>query len=386
MQVLKDGFLLIRELGGYCLLRDRMDMQVIELFSGRSLLVDRGHGAVFMQACHFPNLSDPPSSSLETSNFPRSISTIPSKFQVVARSSSVELELKLSTVLFSFKKVNNLCSITLNVPCEVEPMCDGESEDSDIEKENSARDVLRLELSAKDFLMNSYTENLDTNQPSSFLDETKSSVENGILYLEEMDEDALSKRILKLSTVNKPKSALAIYNSMNFSGLKPDLHACNSLISSLLRNGMLDNALKVFNSMKASELTTGHTHSLILKAVADARGCDTAINMFGELISSRSLREQIDICGSRRPKIALQVYYRMVRQKHSPDIFTLLSLMRVCIWGSLWNEAIEILKYSEPDGSLYNAAIQGMCLIGNLDLCKKLYTEMRQRGLQPDGR
>ncbi|KAK4367586.1 hypothetical protein RND71_011378 [Anisodus tanguticus] len=516
-------------------------------------------------------------------------------------------QLKLSTVLFRFKKVNNLCSIALNVPCELEPMCDGESEGSDIEKENSTKDVYKLELSGKDCLMNSYAENFDTSQPSSFLEETKSSVENGILYLEEMDEEVLSKRILKLSRVNKPKSALAIYKSMIFSGLKPDLHACNSLLSSLLRNGMLDNALKVFNSMKASELTTGHTYSLILKAVADAQGYDTAINIFGELISSRNLREHIDIvvyntmisifakannwyqaqkiwkimqdngqvgttvtyrllictfvrCGqnelaidaysemihnglspesdtmhaiigaysregkydsalnvlqcmldselnpnakacnaminslgkagkvklafevydlmkslghapdvytwnsllnalnranrycdaiqlferirniqsfilnmhiyntvltschrlglwdkaiqvlwemeaselpvstasynqvigacevARRPKVALQVYYRMVRQKHSPDIFTLLSLMRVCIWGSLWNEAMEILKFSEPDGSLYNAAIQGMCLTGKLDLAKNLYTEMRERGLQPDGK
>ncbi|MCD7456899.1 hypothetical protein HAX54_033549 [Datura stramonium] len=516
-------------------------------------------------------------------------------------------QLKLSTVLFSFKEVNNLCSIALNVHCELEPVCDGESEDSDIVKENSTKDVYKLESSGKDCFMNLYTEKFDTNQPSSFLEETKNSVEDGILYLEELDEKVLSKRILKLSRLNKPKSALAIYKSMIFSGLKPDLHACNSLLSSLLRNGMLDNALKVFNSMKSSELTTGHTYSLILKAVADARGYDTAIYMFRELISSRNLRKQIDIvvyntmisifakandwdqaqkiwkilqdngqvgttvtyrllictfvrCGqnelaidaysemiqnglspesdmmhaiigaysregkydsalnilqcmldselkpnaracnavinslgkagkvklafeiydlmkslghapdvytwnsllnalnranrycdaiqlferirniqsvilnvhiyntvltschrlglwdkavqvlwqmeaselpvstasynqvigacevARRPKVALQVYYRMVRQKHSPDIFTLLSLMRVCIWGSLWSDAVEILKFSEPNGSLYNAAIQGMCLTGKLDLARKLYTEMRERGLQPDGK
>lgn len=515
--------------------------------------------------------------------------------------------LKLSTVLFSFKEVNDLCSIALNAPCEQESMCDGEPEGSDIEKDNSAKDVYNMVLSGNDGLMNSYTEKFDTNQPSSFLEENKNSVENGVLYLEEMDDKVLSKRILKLSRLNKPKSALAIYKSMIFSGLKPDLHACNSLLSSLLRNGMFDNALKVFNSMKASELTTGHTYSLILKAVADSRGYDTAINMFRELISSRNLRENIDIvvyntmisifakannwdqaqkiwkilqyngqvgttvtyrllictfvrCGqnelaidaytemihnelnpesdtmhaiigaysregkydsalnilqcmldseikpnaracnavinslakagkvklafeiydlmkslghapdvytwnsllnalnranryldaihlferikyiqsvilnvhiyntvltschrlglwekavqvlwqmeaselsvstvsynqvigacevARRPKVALQVYYRMVRQKHSPDIFTLLSLMRVCVWGSLYNEVVEILKFSEPNGSLYNAAIQGMCLTGRLDLARKLYTEMRERSLQPDGK
>ncbi|TMW89703.1 hypothetical protein EJD97_016784 [Solanum chilense] len=516
-------------------------------------------------------------------------------------------QIKLSTVLFNIKEANNLCNIALNVACEIEPMCGEETEGSDIEKDNSAKDQYSLELFGKDCLMDSFTERYDTNQPSSSLEETKSSVDNGILYLEEMDEKVLSERILKLSRLNKHKSALVIYKSMIFSGLKPDLHACNSLLSSLLRNGMLDNALKVFNSMKASGLTTGHTYSLILKAVADARGNDRAINMFRELISSRNLREQIDIivyntmisifakannwdqaqkiwkilqydgqvgttvtyrllictfvrCGqnelaidaysemihngvspesdtmhaiigaysregkydsalnilqcmldselkpnaracnivinslgkagkvklafemydlmkslghapdvytwnsllnalnranrycdaiqlferirniqnvilnehiyntvltschrlglwekavqvlwqmeaselpvstasynqvigacevARRPKVALQVYYRMVRQNRSPDIFTLMSLMRVCIWGSLYNEAVEILNFSEPNGSLYNAAIQGMCLTGRLDLAKKLYTEMRERSLQPDGK
>nr|XP_009786501.1 PREDICTED: pentatricopeptide repeat-containing protein At3g29290 [Nicotiana sylvestris] len=530
------------------------------------------------------------------SSYPRAVSIIPSKFQ-----------LKLPAVLFGFKEVKNLCSIALNVPYELESACDGESESSDVEKGNSTNDVYKLELSRKDCLMNTNIGNLDTNQSSSFLEETKNSAEDGIMYLEEMNEEVLSKRILKLSRQNKPKSALAIYKSMTFSGLKPDLHACNSLLSSLLRNGMLDIALKIFNSMKASELTTGHTYSLILKAVADARGCDAAMNMFSELISSKNLREKIDIvvyntmisifakanswyqaqkiwsiltdngqvgtivtyrllvctfvrCGqnelaidaysemirnglspegdtmhaiigaytregkydsalnvlqcmldnelkpnaracnavinslgkagkvklsfevyelmkslghapdaytwnsllnalnranrysealqlferirnpqsvilnvhiyntiltschrlglwdkavqilwqmeaseipvstasynqvigacevARRPKVALQVYYRMVRQKHSPDIFTLLSLMRVCIWGSLWNEAVEILKLSAPNGSLYNAAIQGMFLTGKIDLAKKLYTEMRERGLQPDGK
>ncbi|KAK4346441.1 hypothetical protein RND71_032780 [Anisodus tanguticus] len=240
-------------------------------------------------------------------------------------------------------------------------LCVMESEDFDIEKENSARDVLRLELSGKDFLMNSYTENLDTNQPSSFLDETKSSVENGILYLEEMDEDALSKRILKLSTVNKPKSALAIYNSMNFSGLKPDLHACNSLISSLLRNGMLDNALKV--SMKASELTTGHTHSLILKA-ADARGCDTAINMFGELISSRSLREQIDIV----------VYNTMI------SIFAK---------ANDWYQAQKIWKILQDNGQVgttitYRLLICTFVRCDQNELAIDAYSEMIQNGLSPE--
>lgn len=237
-------------------------------------------------------------------------------------------------------------------------------EGSDIENDSSAKDVYNLVLSGKDCLMNSNNEKFDTYQLSSFLEETKSSVENGILYLEEMDEKVLSKRILKLSRLNKPNSALAIYNSMIFSGLKPDLHACNSLLSSLLRNRMLDNALKVFDSMKASELTTGHTYSLILKAVADVRGYDTAMNMFRELISSSDLRENIDIV----------VYNTMI------SIFAK---------ANNWDQAQKIWKFLQYDGQVgttvtYRLLICTFVRCGQNELAIDAYSEMIHNGLSAE--
>ena len=49
---------------------------------------------------------------------------------------------------------------------------------------------------------------------------------------------------------------------------------------------------------------------------------------------------------ARKPKIALQVYEHMVHLKCAPDTFTLLSMIRCCIWGSLWHEVEEILNVS----------------------------------------
>ncbi|KAI3452243.1 hypothetical protein Pfo_008908 [Paulownia fortunei] len=434
------------------------------------------------------------------------------------------------------------------------------------------------------------------------IDET----EDEIYYLEERNEEILSKRLLKLSRSNKVRSALALYRSMEFSSLLPNSHACNSLLSCLLRNGRLDDALKIFEFMKSSEIITGHSYSLILKAVANVWGCDAALSMFEEaemdnktkkymdaivyntmiaifgkannwaqaermwrslqdnghvgtvvtyrllvcifvrcgqnelaldayhemvqnglspgndamqaiigactregkwdvalnvlqsmlnselkpsliacnaLINSLGKAAQVDLAfkvyglmnslgyapdaytwnallgalnranqhadalrlfesirkehssvlnlhiyntclmscqrlglwdrgmqllwqmeasgfpvsvtsynlvigaceAARKPKVALQVYEHMVQQKQSPDIFTLLSLIRGCIWGSLWNEVEEILN-SAPNGSLYNAAIQGMCLRSKTALARKLYMKMREIGLKPDGK
>lgn len=44
------------------------------------------------------------------------------------------------------------------------------------------------------------------------------------------------------------------------------------------------------------------------------------------------------------------------------------------------------MQQSEPNGSLYNAAIQGMCLTSNRDLARKLYIKMHELGLKPDGK
>ncbi|GAA0169855.1 chaperone [Lithospermum erythrorhizon] len=428
-----------------------------------------------------------------------------------------------------------------------------------------------------------------------------------LLYLEELDEKVLSKRILELSRLNKVRSVWRLFKSMTYSGLKPDAHALNSLLSCLLRKGMLDNALKIFEFMRETETVTGHTYSIVLKAMADTRGCNAAFIMFEELERSGDSRKHFDAivyntiisafgkvgnyiraekiwkvmqrngcsgnsityrlliclfvrCGqndlaldayhemvhndiepnvdamqaiigacakegkwhlafnvfedmlsrglkpnlvacnavisslgkagkvqlalnvygvikslgyesdaytwnallvalyranrysdalflferikksksfilnlhiyntalmcckslgrwdkalqllwqieasdlsvssesynlvigacevARRPEIALEVYSHMVEQNHSPDTFTLLSLVRGCIWGSRWEEIEDILSRYAPNSSLFNAAIQGMCLRGMTDSARKLYQKMLENDLKPDGK
>ncbi|KAK1356429.1 Pentatricopeptide repeat-containing protein [Heracleum sosnowskyi] len=432
-------------------------------------------------------------------------------------------------------------------------------------------------------------------------------ITNKLYFLEETDEEVLSNRILKLSRSNKVASALSLYRSMEFSGLCPNLHACNSLLSCLVRNQVLEEALKIFEFMKESEMTTGHTYSLILKAVANARGCNAALDMCEDLLVESYIKKGFDaivyntmlsICGkandwvqteriwrnlkdnghagtvvtyrllvcifarcsqnelaldayremiqnsveptddvmqavigacskegewdmalsvfhnmlnrrmkpnavacnalinslgkankansalevygimkslehvpdaytwnailgalyradehadvlrifenlqaarnseislhmyntalmsckrlgswdralqllwqiecsslpistvsynlvigtcevARRPEIALQVYGRMLHQHHTPDLFTLQSLIRSCIWGSLWHEMEQVLNQVPQNASLYNVAIQGMFLRGKIDSAKKLYNEMQENGCEPDGK
>lgn len=436
----------------------------------------------------------------------------------------------------------------------------------------------------------------------------KSKDDKGIklTFPEEMNEEKLSWRIVKLSQSNKTRSAMELYKSMKHSGLRPDLHASNSFIACLLRCGMLDDALRIFESLKMSETVSGHTYSLVLKAIASGRSYDEATELFEELERVGKVKKDFDVvayntiisvcgkvndwvqtmriwrcmkdngimgtivtyrllvcifvrCGqnesaidayleliqndfdpgkdemqavigacskegnwelalevfesmlekelrpnlitcnalintlgkegkaklafnvfgvmkslghlpdeytwkallnalyrakrhgdvlqffesirkeqnselnlhlynnclmscrrlgfwdkslkilrdmevsglplsatsynlvigaceyARKPEIALQVYEHMIDQKCDPDSFTLLSLIRCCAWGSLWYKVEELLKVM-PDASLYNAAIQGMCLSGKINLATKLYGEMRSNNLKPDGK
>lgn len=45
-----------------------------------------------------------------------------------------------------------------------------------------------------------------------------------------------------------------------------------------------------------------------------------------------------------------------------------------------------VMQRAGTDVSLYNAAIQGMCLRGKIESAKKLYMRMRKSGLKPDGK
>ncbi|XP_020104896.1 pentatricopeptide repeat-containing protein At3g29290 [Ananas comosus] len=431
--------------------------------------------------------------------------------------------------------------------------------------------------------------------------------ETKLHFLEERDEELLSKRLLHLSRLNKARSALELYMSMEASGLQPNAHACNSLLSCLVRNGTLTDALRVFEIMRKNETASGHAYSLMLKAVANDQGFDAAVEMFSKLEEEAASKKNFDVivfntmisvtgraknwveteriwrklssaaisgtsttygllvstfvqcgqtelalsayhemlqnglepsedimkaiiasctkegkwelglstfrrmlnCGikpniivfnsiinclgkagedglafhvyyllkssglkadeytwsalltalyrssrhsdalkllqgikkedgsklneqhynialmacqrlglwerglqllwqmeksgvqisvvsynhaisacevAREPKVGLEIYRRMIHRRCSPDTFTYLSLIRACVWGSLWNEVEEILECVSPDSSLYNALIHGFCLRGKIILAKKLYNKMQNLGLKPDGK
>lgn len=263
---------------------------------------------------------------------------------------------------------------------------------------------------------------------------TYDETENEIFYLEERNEEILSKRLLRLSRSNKVRSALALYRSMKLSSLLPTSHACNSLLSCLLRNRRLDDALKIFEFMKSTEIITGHTYTLILKAVADIRGCDMALSMFEEAGRDDKTKKYMDTivyntmiailakmnkwvqaeriwrslqdnnhvgtlvtyrllvcifvrCGQN--ELALDAYHEMVQNGLSPCDDSMQAIIGACAREGKWDMALGVLESMlnseiKPSFIACNALINSLGKAGKVELAFKVYGLIKSLGYEPD--
>ncbi|XP_054787721.1 pentatricopeptide repeat-containing protein At3g29290 [Prosopis cineraria] len=205
---------------------------------------------------------------------------------------------------------------------------------------------------------------------------------------------ACNALINSLGKAGELKLAFQAYDVMILLGHKPDAYTFNALLSALNKANRHFDALQLFEKIEENKMCqlNVHLYNTVLVSCSKLGSWDRALQILYQMearLSALTVSYNLVIraCESaRKPKIALQVYEHMVYQKCKPDIFTYLSLIRCCIWGDLWEELEEILNAPTPNVSLYNAAVQGMCLRGKINLANKIYSKMRESGLQPDGK
>uniref|UniRef100_J3LLB7 Pentacotripeptide-repeat region of PRORP domain-containing protein n=1 Tax=Oryza brachyantha TaxID=4533 RepID=J3LLB7_ORYBR len=201
--------------------------------------------------------------------------------------------------------------------------------------------------------------------------------------------------INSLGKAGQDELAFRMYHLLTSSGLKPDQYTWSALLSALYRSGRCWDALDLFQGIKTkhSSLLNNHLYNIALMSCERLGQWEHALQLLWMMeksdlqISAVSYNHVIGACEvARQPKIALQVYQRMTHQGCSPDTFTHLSVIRACIWGSLWNEVEDILEEVAPDSSVYNTVIHGLCLRDKIRLARKVYMKMRSIGLKPDGK
>ncbi|KAF7041547.1 hypothetical protein CFC21_051328 [Triticum aestivum] len=201
--------------------------------------------------------------------------------------------------------------------------------------------------------------------------------------------------INSLGKAGEDELAFRMYHLLTSSGLEPDQYTWSALLSALYRSGRCWDALELFQGIKSKNpsVLNSHLYNIALMSCERLGQWEHALQLLwmmeksGLQISAVSYNHVIRACEvACEPKVALKVYRRMTHERCSPDTFTHLSVIRACIWGSLWDEVEDILEEVAPDSSIYNTVIHGLCLRGKIRLARRVYTKMRSIGLTPDGK
>jgi pentatricopeptide repeat protein len=163
----------------------------------------------------------------------------------------------------------------------------------------------------------------------------------------------LNSMINALGKAGQDELAFRMYHMLTSSGLKPDQYTWSALLSALYRSGRCWDALELFQGIKAKypSVLNDHLYNIALMSCERLGQWEHGLQLLwmmeksGLKISAVSYNHVIRACEvACNPKVALKVYRHMTHQGCSPDTFTLVSIIRACIWGSLWNEVEDILE------------------------------------------
>ncbi|CAM0871940.1 unnamed protein product [Alopecurus aequalis] len=253
-------------------------------------------------------------------------------------------------------------------------------------------------------------------------------------FLEVRDEEMLSRRLMKLGQSNKVRSAIELFDSMRASGLQPSAHACNSLLASFVRGGFSADAVKMFEFMKEKRLATGHTYTLILKAVARTEGYITALQMFSEIEECEESRGVLDVivyntmisaCGRAKDwrqveklwrrlgenslsgtlmtydllvstfvqcgqsELAIAAYEEMLRNGLAPSEDIMKAIVASCTKEGRWEFALATFRRMlssgmKPNIIAFNSVINSLGKAGEDELAFRMYHLLTSSGLEPD--
>uniref|UniRef100_A0A804RGV9 Pentatricopeptide repeat-containing protein n=1 Tax=Zea mays TaxID=4577 RepID=A0A804RGV9_MAIZE len=253
-------------------------------------------------------------------------------------------------------------------------------------------------------------------------------------FLEERDEETLSRRLIKLSQNNKVRSATELFDSMRTSGLQPSAHACNSLLPCYVHRSPLADAMRMFEFMKAKGMATGHTYTLILKAVASNQGYVSALEMFNKIEEEEDSKKIIDVivyntmiyfCGRAKEwmlverlwrrleqhslngtllaydlldnifvqcgqsELAIAAYQEMLQKGLDPSEDIMKAIIASCTKEGKWEFAMSTFSRMMRAGMnlgliLFNSIINSLGKDGQDELAFRMYHLLKQSGLKPD--
>lgn len=217
-------------------------------------------------------------------------------------------------------------------------------------------------------------------------------------FLEERDEETLSRRLIKLCQSNKVRSAAELFDSMRASGLQPSAHACNSLLACFVRSSSLADAMRIFEFMKEKRMATGHTYTLILKAVASNGGYVSALEMFNEIEGEEDSKKNVDVivyntmisvCGRAKDWMVVERLWRRLEENSLSGTLLTYDLL-VSIFVQCGQCELAIAAYQEmlqngldPSEDIMKAVIASCTREGKWEFALATFSRMLSAGMKP---
>ncbi|WRX15226.1 Pentatricopeptide repeat - like 10 [Theobroma cacao] len=163
-----------------------------------------------------------------------------------------------------------------------------------------------------------------------------------------------------------PIKALEIYNSIPDESTRINVFICNSLLSSLVRNGKFESGIKLFDKMKQDGLTPDSVtyNTLLAGCIKIKHGHSKALELIKELkynglkMDSVMYGTLLAVCASSGLHEEAQNYFNQMREEgHSPNLYHYSSLLNAYSYDGNYRKADELVEQMKSSGLVPNKVI-----------------------------
>ncbi|ERN13627.1 hypothetical protein AMTR_s00049p00087580 [Amborella trichopoda] len=203
---------------------------------------------------------------------------------------------------------------------------------------------------------------------------------------------AWNSLISGFSQLGDLERARQLLGEMRGRGLKPGVNSWNGIISGCVKNGFINEALHLFCEMQAFEIPNSVTISSILGACSDPKALKLGKEIHG-YANKHGFYVDLFVEGS-----LINMYLKCKACDYAQRVFATIEKKNSAIWNEMisgyvnqgkMEEALEIMHQMvrdgvKPDAIACNTLLAGYAKMGQKEEAFKLFRDMGSMGLKPD--
>ncbi|VAH92509.1 unnamed protein product [Triticum turgidum subsp. durum] len=211
-------------------------------------------------------------------------------------------------------------------------------------------------------------------------------------------EGTYMKLLLLLGRSGQPSLAQDLFTEMQQQGCQPTPELYTALIGAYCRNGLLDEALKLLEDMKAAPLCQPdvYTYSILLKAFVDASRFDLVDAMYKEMaersVTPNTVTQNIilSLFGNSGQVELMEKWYEKFRGYGiEPETRTFNILIGAYGKKRMYDKMSAVMEYMRRlafpwTTATYNNVIEAFAVAGDAKNMEDTFNQMRSEGMKPD--